>query len=365
MSRVSEIEHIGVRTATPKFDTSGTFIGSSYLLASPQDFAMISQIVEKLDIVREQVLVEMTILEVSEEALKELGVDWATLDEAVSSTVRGFGLTNLGPRVNFLGGDLEGLAVGAWKDNGAGVQIGAILQALQKKSGVNILSTPHVLTSNHRKAKIVVGENTPFVVQSRVTETTDFLTPTVIKQYEYKDVGITLEITPHVSQSGLVRLQIDSEFTKLIDSVTAASSDTPTTAKRSAQTVVTMGSGNTVVIGGLIRDDKTRVVNQIPLIGDVPVVGNLFRWQRDRVQKTNLLIFITPTVMANAEQMQEMGKMFAMDSQPAGTGYATAVVMMQTLPYAVSADMMCAIMPAAYADMGILFKESECGLEIN
>jgi len=163
-----------------------------------------------------------------------------------------------------------------------------------------------VLTSNHRKAKIVVGENTPFVVQSRVTETTDFLTPTVIKQYEYKDVGITLEITPHVSQSGLVRLQIDSEFTKLIDSVTAASSETPTTAKRSAQTVVTMNSGATVVIGGLIRDDKTRVENRIPLIGDVPVVGNLFRWQRDRVQKTNLLIFITPHVMTNPQQLQEI-----------------------------------------------------------
>ncbi len=286
--------------------TADASTNSLIIVASPQDFAMISQIVEKLDIVREQVLVEMTILEVSEEALKELGVDWATLDEAISSSVRGFGLTNLGPRVNFLSGDLEGLAVGAWKDTGAGVQVGAILQALQKKSGVNILSTPHVLTSNHRKAKIVVGENTPFVVQSRVTETTDFLTPTVIKQYEYKDVGITLEITPHVSQSGLVRLQIDSEFTKLIDSVTAASSDTPTTAKRSAQTVVTMDSGNTVVIGGLIRDDKTRVVNQIPLIGDVPVVGNLFRWQRDRVQKTNLLIFITPHVMTDPEQLQEI-----------------------------------------------------------
>lgn len=286
--------------------TADASTNSLIIVASPQDFTMISQIVEKLDIVREQVLVEMTILEVSEEALKELGVDWATLDEAVSNSVRGFGLTNLGPRVNFLGGDLEGLAVGAWQNGSTGVQIGAILQALQKKSGVNILSTPHVLTSNHRKARIVVGENTPFVVQSRVTETTDFLTPTVIKQYEYKDVGITLEITPHVSQSGLVRLQIDGEFTKLIDSVTAASSDTPTTAKRSAQTVVTMGSGNTGVIGGLIRDDKTRIVNQIPLLGDVPLVGNLFRWQRDRVQKTNLLIFITPHVMTDAQQLQDI-----------------------------------------------------------
>ncbi len=282
--------------------TADPSTNSLIIVASPQDFAMISQIVEKLDIVREQVLVEMTILEIGEDTLKELGVDWATLDDAVSSSVRGFAATNLGPFVNYARGDLEGLAVGAWK----GDNIGALLQALQKESGVNILSTPHVLTSNHRKARIVVGENTPFVVQSRITETTDLLTPTVIKQYEYKDVGITLEITPHVNQGGPVRLQIDSEFTKLVESVTASSSDTPTTAKRSAQTIVTMNSGNTVVIGGLIRDDKTQVQNKVPLVGDVPLVGNLFRWQRDRVQKTNLLIFITPYVMTSQEELRQV-----------------------------------------------------------
>jgi len=289
-------------TRLPIQVTADPSTNSLIIVASPQDFAMISQIVEKLDIVREQVLVEMTILEIGEDTLKELGVDWATLDEAVSNSVRGFAATNLGPFVNYARGDLEGLAVGAWK----GDNIGALLQALQKESGVNILSTPHVLTSNHRTAKIVVGENTPFVVQSRITETTDLLTPTVIKQYEYKDVGITLEITPHVNQGGPVRLQIDSEFTKLVESVTASSSDTPTTAKRSAQTIVTMNSGNTVVIGGLIRDDKTQVQNKVPLVGDVPVVGNLFRWQRDRVQKTNLLIFITPYVMTSQEELQQV-----------------------------------------------------------
>jgi type II secretion system protein D len=266
------------------------------VVASPQDFEVVSQIIEKLDIVREQVLVEMLILEVSEESLQEIGVDWATLDEAVSDSVRGFGMTNLGPRVNFLSGTAEGLAVGAWKATNGGVQIGAILQALQKQSGVNILSTPSILTSNHRRARIIVGENRPFVTESRITESTDPITPTVIKSFEYRDVGITLEITPHVSQGGLIRLEIDSEFTKLIEDVTTLSLDTPATAKRTAQTVVTMGSGATVVIGGLIRDDTTHAVKKIPLVGDLPLVGGLFRSERDRTQKTNLLLFITPHV---------------------------------------------------------------------
>jgi general secretion pathway protein D len=277
------------------------------VVASPQDFEVLSQITEKLDIVREQVLVEMQILEVTEESLREIGVDWATLDEAVTDSVRGFGLTNLGPRVNFLSGRAEGLSVGAWQASaGGGVKVGAILQALEKVSGVNILSTPHILTSNHRKAKIIVGENRPFVTASRITETTDPVNPTVIKSFEYRDVGITLEITPHISQGGLIRLELSSEFTKLIEDITTASLDTPTTAKRTAQTVVTMGSGATVVIGGLIRDDTVKTVNKVPLIGDLPLVGPLFRSERNHVQKTNLLLFLTPYIMSDQKDLQEM-----------------------------------------------------------
>jgi general secretion pathway protein D len=276
------------------------------IVAPPSDFEVIAQIIEKLDIVREQVLVEMLILEVSNESLRDLGVDWATLAPASSNGVRGFGMTNLGPRVNFLGGTAEGLSVGAWKTIGGSAKIAAILQAMEKQSGVNILSTPHILASNHRKAKIVVGENRAFVMQSRITETTDPVTPTVIKSFEYKDVGITLDITPHVSQGGLIRLEIQSEFTKLIEDVTSLSLETPTTAKRTAQTVVTMGSGATVVIGGLIRDDTVKTVKKVPLLGDVPLLGALFRAQSHHTQKTNLLLFITPRVLSSQEDLQDM-----------------------------------------------------------
>jgi general secretion pathway protein D len=276
------------------------------ITASAQDFEVISQIAEKLDIVREQVLVEMLIMEASEDTLKEIGVDWATLDDAVAGHLRFFGSTNFGPRVDFLSGEAEGLSVGAWRASGSNVQIGAILHALETQSGVNILSTPRITTSNHHKAKIIVGENRPFVTQSRITETTDFITPTVIKSFEYKDVGIMLEITPHISQGGLVRLEINSEFTKLIEDVTTTSLDTPTTAKRQAQTVVSMNSGSTIVIGGLIRDDKVTIEKKIPLLGDIPLLGELFKYKKDRLQKTNLLIFITPHVLTGQDDVQRM-----------------------------------------------------------
>jgi general secretion pathway protein D len=287
------------------------------ITASAQDFEVIAEIIEKLDIVREQVLVEMLIMEVSEDSLKEIGIDWATLDEAVVNSVRFFGATNFGPRVDFASGDLEGLAVGMWKGAGTDARIGAILHALQKQSDVNILSTPHITTSNHNKAKIIVGENRAFTMQSRITEATDPITPTVIKTFEYKDVGISLEITPHISQDGFVRLEINSEFTKLIEDVTAPSTDTPTTAKRQAETIVSMNSGSTVVIGGLIRDDKTTIEKKIPLVGDLPLVGGLFRYQKDQLQKTNLLIFITPYILSSQEDLEQITETKKQEMAPA------------------------------------------------
>jgi general secretion pathway protein D len=295
-----------LETTQPVQVTADEGTNALIIAASAQDFEVIAQIAEKLDIVREQVLVEMLIMEVSEDALKEIGIDWATLDQAVEGGVRGFAGTNFGLRVDAAAGDLEGLTVGAWKKSGSTTIYGTVLHALEKLSGVNILSTPHILTSNHHKARIVVGENRPFVMQSRITENTDLITPTVIKTYEYKDVGISLEITPHISQGGLVRLEINSEFTKLIEDVTSPSTDTPTTAKREAQTVVSMNSGSTVVIGGLIRDDKVTIEKKVPLVSDVPLVGNLFKFKRDRLQKTNLLIFITPHVMSSQEDLQQI-----------------------------------------------------------
>ncbi|MFA5239275.1 MAG: secretin N-terminal domain-containing protein, partial [Phycisphaerae bacterium] len=289
---------------------------SLIVTAASQDYEIISDLIKKLDIVREQVLVEMLIMEVSEDNLKEIGIDWATLDEAVADSVRYFGATSLGPRVDLISGDLEGLAVGAWKKKGDTTGYGMVLQALETLSGVNILSTPHILTSNHHKAKIIVGENVPYVTQSRITETTDLLTPTVIKTYEYKDVGISLEITPHISQGGLIRLEIDSEFTKLIEDAANTSTDTPTTAKRQAQTVVSMKSGSTVVIGGLIRDDKVTLEKKVPFVGDIPWVGELFKYHRDRLQKTNLLIFITPHVMSTQDDLEQITQQKKKEMEP-------------------------------------------------
>jgi len=274
--------------------------GTSSLIinASAQDYKVISEIISKLDIEREQVLVELFIVEVSEDSLQEIGVDWASLDGAVADNLRGFGQTDFGIRSNYTAGELGGLAIGAFREIGGNVKIGAILNALETDSNVNILSRPNILTSNHSKADILVGDNIPYVTQSRITES-DPSTPTVIKTIDYKDVGVSMSITPHINHKQKVRLEISSEFTQVIDGVTGLSADTPTTATRKLNTVISIASGETVVIGGLIRDDKITTEQKIPLLGDIPIAGNLFKFKRDRLQKTNLLLFITPYVLSS------------------------------------------------------------------
>lgn len=276
---------------------------SLIITATGEDFRLIGELIAQLDVVREQVLVEMLIVEISESALLEIGFDWQTLTQAVSDNIRGFGGTNYGVRVDQANGDLEGLSVGAFKKIGGNTQVAAILHALQKTSGVNILSTPHIMTTNHQQAKIFVGQNVPFVTQGRITDT-EPSKPTVIKTIEYKDVGVSLDITPHISQGGMVRLVVESEFKQIIEGVSGAAADTPTTASRKATTTVSMPGGETFVIGGLIRDDKTTLVKKIPLLGDIPLLGQLFQFKRDRTEKTNLLLFITPYILHGATDMQ-------------------------------------------------------------
>jgi len=293
------------KSSEPLQITADESTNSLIVVASPQDYKIIEDMIQKLDIVREQVLVEFQIIEASSDVLKEIGIDWATLDEAVADSVRGFGFTNLGPRIEAASGNLEGLGIGVYKKVGDETKIGAIIKALEQHTGVNILSTPHILTSNHQEATIVVAENVPYVKQSRVTEF-DPATPTAIQTFDFKDVGIELSVTPHVSQGGLVRLEIDASFSKLVEGATGLSNATPTTAQRKATTVISIVSGTTVVIGGLIRDDTGTVETKVPLLGDLPWIGGLFRVEKERTIKTNLLLFITPHVLTDAEDLIEI-----------------------------------------------------------
>jgi general secretion pathway protein D len=193
-----------------------------------------------------------------------------------------------------------GLTVGLLTEsiNIAGIDvsnISAIINAVKTDDDFRILSTPQILTTDNEEARITVGENRPFQTRS----TTDVSGGT-FESFEYRDVGKILKITPHVTEGRLVRMQINLEVTAIDQKATLTTSSTlPVTLKRTVDTTVIIKDQQTVVIGGLIDDSTTESENKVPVLGDIPLLGWLFRKEAEETIKTNLYVFLTPRVIKN------------------------------------------------------------------
>ena len=184
--------------------------------------------------------------------------------------------------------------------------IGAFIKATRTDSDFNIISTPQILTLDNEEASIEVGQTIPFVTS--IDQTTTAATDRV-QTYEYKDVGVSLKVTPHINQSGSVRLQVEESVKSVIQSTAEVSGGTvlaPTTAFRTAKTNITIRDGETVVIGGLIENRISRGKTQTPCLGNMPLAGWLFKTTSDRDEKTNLLVFLTPHIIRNPEQAEKI-----------------------------------------------------------
>ena len=182
--------------------------------------------------------------------------------------------------------------------------IAAIINAVKTDDEFRILSTPQVLTTDNEEARITVGENRPY--QTRATTDTSGGT---FESFEYRDVGKILKITPHVTEGRLIRMKISLEVTNIdLASTLTTSSTLPVTQKRTVDTTVIVKDSQTVVIGGLIDDSSTRNDTKVPVLGDIPVLGWLFRKRTETNQKTNLYIFLTPRVIKSPQEAEEIFK---------------------------------------------------------
>jgi general secretion pathway protein D len=260
-----------------------------------RDLEILKDIIRKLDTARRQVYVEAVIMEVSVARLKEFGSDVTALfgaQTASKNLTAVAGLNETPPSFAELP-NIDFTDVSAFN-------VRAILRALQTHDDVNILSTPQILTSDNQKAEIVVGENRPFPTGQSQTSGGNTITT-----IERRDVGITLRLTPQILESNQVKLDVFQE----ISSVSPESQTAGTvvlgvvTNKRSATTSVLVGDGQTAVIGGLIRDNVLTNERKIPLLGDIPLLGWLFKFNSKRTEKTNLLIFLTPTIVKTPTEM--------------------------------------------------------------
>ena len=267
---------------------------------------------EKLDVRRAQVYVEALVAEITAQRAAEFGIQWQALDGAGSTgtEARGFGGTNFGTTgQNILGiarspGTIgRGLNIGVVKGvltipgvDGQILNLGLLVRALETDNNANILSTPTLLTLDNEEARIVIGQNVPFITgQYALTGTAT--TPTPFQTIERRDVGLTLKIRPQISEGGAVRLQIFQEVSSIQDTTNAAG---VITNKRSVESTVLVDDGQIVVIGGLIQDSLSDGIEKIPLLGDIPGIGGLFRYKTRSHTKTNLMVFLRPTVLREA-----------------------------------------------------------------
>jgi len=285
------------------------------ITGSKDDYRTLEEVIRKIDVPRAMVYIEALLMEVSVRKDFKVGVEWRFLkdtggvpgfDTGRSAALGGSGGLGPGGSYSIIPGDStspqfpSGFSLGII---GAGISIGdvifpnigAVLQAVQRDSDVYILSNPQLLTSDNEEASVIVGKNIPYITrQERSTTNVDYT------NYEYKDVGVTLKITPTINTEKYVRQKIDLEVTQLVTE--ESSTGLPTTLKRATKTVVSVKDGQTIVISGIMGDSTEKAVYKVPLLGDIPILGWLFKSKSDTRDKTNLYVFITPHVIEN--QMQ-------------------------------------------------------------
>ncbi|MCP4339401.1 MAG: type II secretion system secretin GspD [Desulfobulbaceae bacterium] len=272
--------------------------------ATKDEYAVLENVIKQLDIPRRMVYLEALIMEVDVDKTFEVGVEWAT-DGTFSNGKFVSGFAGADGFITDIGGDPPGVTnggsgftLGVLKQgiNIGGIDfanIGAVLRAFQSDSDVNVIATPQILTMDNKKADISVGENVPFITSQNTTAADQDYT-----QFEYKDVATKLSITPHINQSDVLRLEIETEVVRIKDAGL-----TPTTFNRTASTTVILNDRSTVVIGGIIGHDGNESEFKVPILGDIPVLGWFFRTETSTIRKTNMFIFITPRIVSNPAEI--------------------------------------------------------------
>ncbi len=282
-------------------------INAILVVASEPIFHQIKGVIDLLDIRRAQVYIESLIVEISAEKAAEFGVQFQYLDGLSASSKQFFGGTNFSTG----GGNLlsllanpssasSGLNIGVINGTvnvpgvGEVANLGVLVRALESEGNANIIATPTLLTLDNEEAKITIGKNVPFVTgqfTSSATGNNPFQT------VERRDVGTSLTIKPLITQGGTVKLKISQEVSRVLDSELSSTFGTVSTTKRSIESTVLVEDEQFVVLGGLIQDQDSIGESKVPFLGDIPIMGNLFKYQTKIRRKTNLFVFLRPVVI--------------------------------------------------------------------
>ena len=291
------------------------------LLAEPDVVATLEDIVRQLDVPRAQVMVEAAIVEVSGDITDALGVQLAVDARGSTGGLGGTNFSGTGLSIgrvlqaiqdsgsdadnNTLGNLPDGAIIGLGTDS-----FGVLITALSANSKSNLLSTPSLLTLDHQKAEILVGQNVPFQTGSFTTSGSGADNP--FTTIERQDIGVTLKVTPHINDGASLRLEIEQEISSIAPTSQGVNAVDLITNKRSIKSTILAENGQVIVLGGLIQDDVTQADSKVPLLGDIPLLGRLFRSTKETRIKRNLMVFLRPTVIRDAAGMAALsGKKYS------------------------------------------------------
>lgn len=262
---------------------------SLIIMTSTKNYDKIRKIVEKLDIPIPQVLIKVLLAELTTSDALDVGVEWSMLNmrSGGDSFLNEFSYSPV-PTEGFVSEIMTG-------------DLDVTIRALQETGDLNILSRPYILTSNNQTAIINVGQRYPFIVDSTRTDN-----DSVVNTVDYRDIGISLEVTPSINSDGLVIMDVKPEISNVAADTVTISEDFDATVfnTRTAEARVAVPHGSTIVIGGLMQDTEVESVEKIPLLGDLPLLGGLFKRTIIDKQKTELLIFLTPQVASDVKELE-------------------------------------------------------------
>lgn len=291
---------------------------NSLIITAPESvFNNLQNVIAMLDRRRAQVHIEALIVELTAERAAEFGIQWQDLSGINKNGTKAVGGTNFGGigqniistaiNIGTAGRGLNfGIVDGQINVPGLGTitNLGLLARFLESEANANILSTPSIMTLDNEEAKIVIGQNLPFVTGSYST-TGSAASVTPFQTYERRDVGLTLKVRPQITEGGVVRVQIYQEAST-VQAGTAGSAAGPTTNKRSLESSVLVDDGHIIVLGGLIEDSFGNNEEKVPLLGDIPLLRNLFRYENRSRKKTNLMVFLRPRIIRDVQAYQDV-----------------------------------------------------------
>jgi general secretion pathway protein D len=271
--------------------------------AEPTILKEIGEIINELDVRRAQVLIESAIVEVTGEVSDSLGFQWFLGD--TDNPVAGTNFGNSGQSLSTIAAGIatgtpslsNGLTVGGFKETNGQVDFGVILQALESQSNTNLLSTPSIMTLDNQEAEIIVGQNVPFLTGSTSSSANSNPFTTISRE----DIGVTLKIKPHIHEGSELRLEVEVSAESVANTTVQGQADLITN-KRSLKTMILAADQETIVLGGLISDDIIETESKVPILGDIPLLGWLFKSKSTQHVKRNLMVFLRPTIVLDKQK---------------------------------------------------------------